>query len=224
MFESFLGQTCVLAELSQNATKVFPAGLAAGHSPTSDPVDLQSTCLKSTLWGDHHLRGPMTRLLSFLLFLPAINSAAAQVFAGDSLRVREGQGQPWQYGRLLSQDGSTFFLRGHSDTLRLSVANLQRVERWQRNEKKLVLVMASVGMLVATGAYYATPMQEEKKDGGCVITFHNGVQSSVCTTTTVRSRPGNLRAIQGAGALGGTAMGFLGLAIWPGQWRVIISR
>jgi hypothetical protein len=118
----------------------------------------------------------------------------------------------------------TLSIAAAQDTLRFRVQDLQRVERWQRNEKKLVLIMASVGMLAGTGAYYAMPMQEEKKDGGCVITFRNGVQSSVCTTTTVRSRPGNLRAIQGIGAVGGTAMGFLGLAIWPGQWKVIISR
>jgi hypothetical protein len=162
----------------------------------------------------------MTWLFSVVCCVVAINSAAGQVLSGDSLRVRDARDGSWQYGRLVSHDGLTFSIARLEDTLRVAVASLRRVERWQRNDKKLVLVAASAGMLAATVGYYTTPMEEKKQGGGCVISAH----SQVCTTITVRSRPGNLRAMQGIGALGGTAMGFLGLAIWPGQWKVIISR
>src|SRR3954469_25272839 len=159
-------------------------------------------------------------LLVLLLSVRLSGTAMGQLFAGDSLRVRGGDDGSWHAGRLVRQDFSALWLRSGDDTLKLPVFDLQRVERWHRNERKLILLMGSVGMLAGTLAYYMTPETEERVSDGCVLT----VNSSVCTSHIVKSRPGNLTAIQLGGAGGGLLMGVAAIAIWPGQWKVVINR
>ena len=167
-----------------------------------------------------YLQLGLVRVVIMLCCVYSEKASSQQVFAGDSVRLRNARESLWNSGRLLRQDNSTFTLQSGPDTLRLAIADLQRVERWKRNDRNLVWVAAAVGMIGGTLAYYLTPEEEEHTGGGCVIT---GV-SSVCTTTTTKRHPGNLRAMQALGAVGGVAMGFVALQVWPGQWKIVFDR
>jgi hypothetical protein len=125
--------------------------------------------------------------------------ASAQVFAGDSLRLRKSREAAWNHGRLLIQDGSTFTLRSGVDTLRLGITDLQRVDRWKRNSPGLILITASVGALAAGLGYNASTPEEERLPGAYWKWWLGG-------------------------AAGGAVIGLVAYNAWPGQWRIIIDR
>jgi hypothetical protein len=142
----------------------------------------------------------MNRVVCALLLWCALSRTGnAQVFVGDSLRVRNGHETTWRYGRLVHQDASTFTLQQGSDTLRVAIGDLRRVDRWKRNSPSWILAIASVGMLAAELGYNAQTPRNQRS-------------SSEYWTYGV------------VGALGGAAMGLIAFTAWPGQWKIVFDR
>lgn len=154
---------------------------------------------------------PRSLLAALVLSLIAA-STQAQVFPGDSVRVRivnlnpvyeNGRVLPttWAQGRVIGQDSATFSLVRGGDTVRVAMLDLQRVDRWQRLEPSFVILnTALIGWLAGIAAYYSLQPYE---------------------------RPDSYDGLAWSGAAIGAAVGGVTVAVAGprlGRWQVVLRR
>jgi hypothetical protein len=167
------------------------------------------------------MRGWRWLVAGIVMTLVLNTSSKAQVFVGDSVRLLDGRDLNWTSGRLIAQRSTSFLIGQGHDSLNVAIAELRRLERWERHDRTRVLGWSiAAGVLAGTAAYFLTPVEESTEGSGCVIT---GL-SSVCGTRTVSSRPMNLTTMQVWGGVGGAVGGFVGLSLAPGRWKIVINR
>ena len=116
---------------------------------------------------------------------------------GDSVRIRVIPSNEWIHGHLMSLDSSRIVV-GSLDSLKSwTLDSVLRLEKWERTNSRELLT-----------AY----------------TLCGAIGFGVCAATRCGGYPpltGSVGGAIGVGAAFGFFMGFLGLQIVPGQWRLV---